>query len=185
MPNVGDIASMEVLLRRWIYSELTSPRFQGFYRDQVPRALFEIAESRVPYDALEDSDYQTLGRVNHTLRGGLFKYFKEHCAGNFRCVLRSKVDILACRLVGDHDPERKGRFVTMQEFLASPSRDDAFDPRIAADWYDGVPPQSEMDPIIIVPVPEGPLILEGTGRSVLFLGPKNKLEKIKAWMPLK
>lgn len=184
MPKVNDVASMEVVLRRWIYSELTSPRFHGFYRDEVPQSLFDCANGYIPYEALDAADQQTLDLVGPWPRGGLFKYFRENCAGNFRCVLQNKVDIQSCRLVPDFDPPGSGRLVTMREFLSSYGKRDDFDPRTAADWYEGVPLQSEMEPIIIVPAREGPLILEGTGRSVLFLGPNNVLEKIKAWVPV-
>ena len=181
MPKVGDQAAPAEVRARWAYSELRSDsRFASTYT--ADKRLFDESNAGTRFDDLSPTDKADLETVTSTERTGLFAAVAQ--AKEFECQSWTKAQICRCFVVPALDPQRMGQSVPLISLLASPRFNRTDDPRDAADNVPLGTPFVQIEAVCIVPTANGPTIIDGTGRAILFLRTPNLGDELLVWFPV-
>ena len=180
MLKVGQRAMPTEVRARWAYSELISTRFAATYI--VSRRLIAEANVGTDFDDLTQADKTALESVTSTERSGLWPqlyHFSE-----FECQSWLKAQICRCFVLPALDPQRNNRLVPLISFMASPRFPEATDPRNAADAVPLGTPFIQKEAICVIPEQNRLLIIDGTGRTMLFLRTESLDHQIRVWTPV-
>lgn len=180
MLQIGRRAKPTEVRARWAYSELTSPRFAATYA--ASRHLFDHANTGTDFDDLTQADKTALETVTSTERSGLWPHI--NCFSEFECQSWLNAQICQCLVLPALDPQRNGRMVPLVSFLASPRFPEATDPRNAADTVPLGTPFIQKEAICVIPVQGRFLIIDGTGRTILFLRTESLDDRLLVWKPV-
>jgi hypothetical protein len=178
-PNNWDqnVATVDEMKSRWVYSELGSPRWGEAYaqlRGHTP--LLEKARLHVPFSSLtaEERD-QLLEYAPHSSRRGLMARLNNH--SQYRLEHWTKSQISATRTIHAYDS------VPYEDFLAGSSKpgDENSDAREAAKKLPYYPATWEAG--MVVGTPGDYILLDGYTRSVVFMKEAPRGDKFAIWVP--
>ena len=186
MPKVGDRAPSAEIRARWTYSEFGgTQRFLHTYPN-ADAVIVKQAEAGTPFDALSLAEKSALETVHSTDRTGLWHLLQQ--IPTYECVSWSKGAICQCYVVPALDPQGRAVSVPIIAYIASPRNNDPADARTSADRVPLGTPFAQAEPICVIPIQVNgrgvPMILDGTGRTVLFIRSDDLLAEILVWVPV-
>ncbi len=169
------MASVDEMKSRWVYSEISSPRWGHAYellRGHTP--LLEKAQLHIPFSSLTaDEQAQLLEYAPNSSRRGLMGRLAGYAL--YRLEHWDKSQLLAT-----HTTHAFGS-VPYADFFAADPADDANDPRAAAKhlpYYPGT-----WEAAIAVQEHGGFMLIDGYTRSVVFMKEAPDGARLPVWVP--
>jgi hypothetical protein len=181
--ELGQKISRDTLKARWAYAELTSSRFANSYTGLVSDGLFARARGNVPFGELSENDRNELIEAlnRHKGRCGLVPALAPH--ESFICVAWTREQLLATICVPGL------QWIPLADLVSMRGPFERSHPRAAAKEIPSNQEIQQIEPIIVLPdfidlEHRGPLLLEGTFRSVMFLRCRDPSARIMVWIPM-
>jgi hypothetical protein len=184
---IGTQISARIAKARWAWSELTSPRFAHEYPPFGPDAvrLQSTAKGGARFDDLPESDKDTLVSLIARRQPG----FMQDIAGvkEFICEAWSRDDLMKTITIRAMSPS-KTQNILYSDFIKNPphlegGKPEWSDPRHSGDSWPANKPFSQDEPGIAIIHNGHKILVDGYGRSVIFVRHGKPDEKFLVWVP--
>jgi hypothetical protein len=178
----GTVIGIEELKARWAYTEITSSRYGGFYRQRLGAAVVDLADRSTRFGDLPRSELPELAAALEAVRPPAFvDLVRRYGADRYECVHWRLSQVLNCRTLPQYGT------VPFYTFLAQPmARDAANEPRRSDPRYvANAVPESEVsavaEPAIAVVIGKHPILVDGYLRTILWL--RKPGDALPVWVP--
>ena len=184
---IGTVIPTRLVKARWAWSELTSPRFAKKYGSLGPDAvrLQGMANAGARFDSLSAPDVDILVSLIEKRQSGFMPAFNG--IENFVCVAWTKQDLLASLTIPAMSPA-KNRHIPYSEFIKNPphivdGKPEWSDPRVTADNWPNDQSFSQTEPAISIRVNGQNMLIDGYGRSVIYMRHGKDADVFMVWTP--
>lgn len=183
----GTKISARDMRARWSWSELTSPRFgtKIAQHGNAAERLQKLAKDGARFENLPETDKDILASIAEKRHSN----FLQNVAGvkEFICEEWTREDLLESDVIQTLSPN-KDRIIPYREFINNPpimidGEPEWSDPRYSADSWQTGKPFSQDEPALAVRFGEKKILLDGYGRSVLFMRHGRDTDRFFVWMP--
>ncbi|MGJ4905499.1 hypothetical protein ACQR0V_28305 [Bradyrhizobium sp. HKCCYLS2058] len=183
----GTKISARDMKARWTWGELTSPRFGKKIAGHGGEAvrLQKLAEGGARFEELPDADKDILASIAEKRQSG----FLQNVTGvnEFVCEEWTREDLLKTDVIPALSP-KKDRVIPYSEFITNPSftvggKPEWSDPRHSADSWPKDKPFSQDEPALAVTRGGKKILLDGYGRSVIFMRHGKDTDRFLVWVP--
>jgi hypothetical protein len=184
---IGERITTRIVKARWAWSEMTSPRFGKKYPALGPDAvrLQDLAKTGSAFASLPHSDVDTLVKLIETRQSGFMPALDN--VSEFVCVPWTKQDLLESITIPAMSLN-KDSHILYSDFINNPphmvnSAPEWSDPRHSVKDWPHNKPYAAMEPAIGINYNGQKMLVDGYGRSVIFMKYGKNTDHLLVWMP--
>jgi hypothetical protein len=184
---IGSKIPIRIAKARWAWSELTSPRFGNKYAAMGPDAirLQYLAKNGAAFDALPEPDKDILVSLIEKRQPGFMRDIAN--VKEFVCEAWTQDDLMKTIAIPALSPG-KDRLLPYADFIKNPphmvgGQPEWSDPRVSADSWPQGKPYSQDEPAIAILHSGDKILVDGYGRSVIFVKHGKSDDKFLVWVP--
>ncbi|MBV1918064.1 MAG: hypothetical protein KUG65_08400 [Sphingomonadaceae bacterium] len=177
----GAILTVEDLMARWAYSELTSSRFGKEYGPHISAQIIEEANNGRPFEQVSESERQNLVAAIEEFRGGMCRIISKLGTSRFELHFWDTSQLLSCLTLPIFGKVPFFRFLAMPQLVDSLGQPRKNDPRRESASIPFDPNFRVEGPLIALHHDGREVLFDGYLRSILWL--RNSTQPLAIWIP--